>query len=117
VGTSAETANVDYLYSFADQGKQISVFRFPFAENKRKFFPLPFSVCSKQTEVAGKPKPGRFSLVLLLFAHRAFECLSFVRLTTCIQATGSLESRGGGGQEMYRQAASYLLVKVKGKSI
>jgi hypothetical protein len=37
MGTSAETANVDYHLSFANQGKQISVFRFPFAENKRKF--------------------------------------------------------------------------------
>jgi hypothetical protein len=27
----AETANVDYLLSFADQGKRASVFRFPFS--------------------------------------------------------------------------------------
>jgi hypothetical protein len=33
--TFAETANVDYRLSFADQGNK-----------------LPFSVCSKQTEVA-----------------------------------------------------------------
>jgi hypothetical protein len=33
MGTFAETANVDYRLSFADQGKQTSFFRFPFAEN------------------------------------------------------------------------------------
>jgi hypothetical protein len=59
--------------------------KFPFSvfhlQKTNESFPLPFSVCSKQTEVAGKPKPGRFSLVLLLFAHRAFGSLSFfVRL-------------------------------------
>jgi hypothetical protein len=56
VGTFAETAIVDYRLSFADQGKQASVFRFllqqtdgsllfrfPFAESKRK---LHFSVSS-----------------------------------------------------------------------
>jgi hypothetical protein len=47
MGTFAETANVDYRLSFADQGKETH--SFPFAENKQKFccfrFPLvPFSV-------------------------------------------------------------------------
>jgi hypothetical protein len=56
MGMFAETAIVDYHLSFADQGKQTSVFCFllqqtdgslhfcfPFAENKSK---LPFSVSS-----------------------------------------------------------------------
>jgi hypothetical protein len=34
MGTFAETANLDYLLSFADQEKQTSFLRFPFAENK-----------------------------------------------------------------------------------
>jgi hypothetical protein len=42
MNTFAETAIVDYRLPFAHQGKQTSVFRFCF----------PFSVCSKQTEVA-----------------------------------------------------------------
>jgi hypothetical protein len=56
MGTFAETSIVDYRLSFADQGKQSSVFRFclhqqtevcrfrfPVAESKRK---SPFSVSS-----------------------------------------------------------------------
>ncbi len=50
MGTFAETANVDYCLSFADQGKQTSVFylqktnrSLPFAANKWKF---PFSLSS-----------------------------------------------------------------------
>jgi hypothetical protein len=41
MGTFAETANINNRLSFADQGKQTSVFRFPFATNRQK---LPFSV-------------------------------------------------------------------------
>jgi hypothetical protein len=37
MGTVAETAKVDYLLSFAKKGKQTFIFRFPLAENKRKF--------------------------------------------------------------------------------
>jgi hypothetical protein len=36
MGTSAETANVDYRLSFANQGKQTSVLC-RFAKNKQKF--------------------------------------------------------------------------------
>jgi hypothetical protein len=32
-----QTANIDYRLSFANQGKQTSVFCFPFVENKQKF--------------------------------------------------------------------------------
>ncbi len=41
----AETANIDYRLSFAGQGKQTSVFRLPFAENKRKFAVSVFYIC------------------------------------------------------------------------
>jgi hypothetical protein len=44
MGSFAETENVDYRLSFADQGK-----------NKLLFsgsLPFPFTICSKQTEVA-----------------------------------------------------------------
>jgi hypothetical protein len=55
MGTFAETAIVDYRLSFADQGKQTSVFRFA-ASNKRKYAvsvfrlqetngSVPFSIC------------------------------------------------------------------------
>jgi hypothetical protein len=47
----AETAVVDYRFSFADQGKQTSVFRFRLQQTNASL-PFPFSVCSKQTEVA-----------------------------------------------------------------
>jgi hypothetical protein len=47
----AETAIIDYRLSFADQGKQISVFRFRLQQTNGNL-PFPFSVCSKQTEVA-----------------------------------------------------------------
>jgi hypothetical protein len=42
MGMFAETSNVDYHLSFADQGRQTFVFHFPF----------PFSICSKQKEIA-----------------------------------------------------------------
>jgi hypothetical protein len=51
MGTLAETANVDYRLSFADQGKQTSVFRFRLQQTNGSF-PFPFSVCNKQIEVA-----------------------------------------------------------------
>jgi hypothetical protein len=47
----AETANVDCRFILADQGKQTSLFCFPFAENKQKFA-ISVSVWSKQTQVA-----------------------------------------------------------------
>jgi hypothetical protein len=37
MSTFVKTANDDYRLSFADQGKQTSPFRFPFAGNTRKF--------------------------------------------------------------------------------
>ncbi len=43
MGTFDDTANVDYRLSFADQGKQTSVFRFRIAQTKESF---PFSVSS-----------------------------------------------------------------------
>jgi hypothetical protein len=57
MGTFAETANVHYCLSFADQGKQTSIFRlqktngsltFPFSVGSKqtKFFPNPFFICS-----------------------------------------------------------------------
>jgi hypothetical protein len=49
MGIFAETAKVNYRLSFADQGKQTSLFRFPFVENKHTSM---LSVCSKQTKVA-----------------------------------------------------------------
>jgi hypothetical protein len=51
VGTFAETANVDYHLSFADQGKQTSVFRFPFCSKNGSFLFLLY-ICSKKTKVA-----------------------------------------------------------------
>jgi hypothetical protein len=47
MGTFAETVNVVYRLSFADQGRQISVFHFQFAENNWKF-PI-FAFCLQQT--------------------------------------------------------------------
>jgi hypothetical protein len=49
MGTFAETANVDYRLSFANPGKQTSVFSFPFAENRRKF--AVFVSCLQQMKV------------------------------------------------------------------
>jgi hypothetical protein len=51
MGTYAETAIVDYHLSFAAQGKQTSVFCFLLQQTSGSL-PFPFSVCSKQTEVA-----------------------------------------------------------------
>jgi hypothetical protein len=47
----AETAILDYSLSFADQGKQTSLSRFRLQQANGSL-PFPFSVCSKQTEVA-----------------------------------------------------------------
>jgi hypothetical protein len=46
--TFAETAIVDHRLSFANQGKQIFLFRL---QQTIGSLPFPFSVCSKQTEV------------------------------------------------------------------
>jgi hypothetical protein len=51
MGTFAETAIIDYCLSFADQGKQTSIFWFRLQQTNGSF-PFPFPVCSKQTEVA-----------------------------------------------------------------
>jgi hypothetical protein len=49
MGTFAETANYHYRLSFADQGKQTSVFHL---QKTNRSVPLLFSVCSKQIGVA-----------------------------------------------------------------
>jgi hypothetical protein len=47
MGTFAETGNVDYHLSFADQGKETSVFQFRLQQTSKNF---PFSVfCLQQT--------------------------------------------------------------------
>jgi hypothetical protein len=50
MGTFAETANINYRLSFADQRKQISIFRFCLQKTNGSL-PFPFSACSKQMEV------------------------------------------------------------------
>jgi hypothetical protein len=50
MGTFADTANVDYLLSFADEGKQTSLFRFG-VQQTIKSLPFPFSASSKQAKV------------------------------------------------------------------
>jgi hypothetical protein len=49
MGTFAETANVDYRSTFADQGKQTSIFLF---HKNKGSLPFLFSVCSEQTKVS-----------------------------------------------------------------
>jgi hypothetical protein len=51
MGTFATTAIVDYRLSFANQQKRTSVFRVRLQQTNGSL-PFPFSVCSKQTEVA-----------------------------------------------------------------
>jgi hypothetical protein len=46
MGTFVETAIVDYHLSFADQGKQTSVFRFRWQQTNGSL-PFPFSVFSE----------------------------------------------------------------------
>jgi hypothetical protein len=46
-----KTATVDYCLSFADQGKQIPFSSFRLQQTKGSM-PFPFSICSKQMEVA-----------------------------------------------------------------
>jgi hypothetical protein len=50
MGRFDETAIVDYRLSFADQGKQTSVFRFRFQKTNRSL-PFSVSVCRKQTKI------------------------------------------------------------------
>jgi hypothetical protein len=47
----AETAIVDYRLSFADQGKQTSIFLYRLQQTIESF-PFPFSSCGKQMAVA-----------------------------------------------------------------
>jgi hypothetical protein len=49
--TFADTANVNYRLSFANQGKQTFIFHFRLQQTD-KSLPFPFSVGSKQTKVA-----------------------------------------------------------------
>jgi hypothetical protein len=49
MGTFAETAIAKYCLSFADKGKQTSVFCFHLQQTDGS---LQFSICSKQTHVA-----------------------------------------------------------------
>ncbi len=51
MGMFAETAIVDYHLSFAVQGKQTLVLRFPLQQTNGSLV-FPFSVCSEQIEVA-----------------------------------------------------------------
>jgi hypothetical protein len=47
----AETAIIDNQLSFADQGKQTSLFLF-YLQQTNGSLPVLFSICSKQSEVA-----------------------------------------------------------------
>jgi hypothetical protein len=49
MGTFADTANVYYRLSFADQGKQTAGFRL---QKTKGSLPFPFPVCSTQMEVS-----------------------------------------------------------------
>ncbi len=99
MSTFTETAIVDYHLPFDDQGKQTSVFRFPFpfGANKRKFtvsifhlqqtngscrFPLdPFSVCSSVStneDLWNSAEVGNFSKLVSTFAvFRKYEDMTW----------------------------------------
>jgi hypothetical protein len=49
MGTFAEKAIVDYYLSFADKGKQISVFRFRLQQTNGSL-PFPFSIYGKPVD-------------------------------------------------------------------
>jgi hypothetical protein len=53
MGAFAETAIVDYRLLFADRGKQTSIFHLNLHQTNESLpLPFPFSICSKQMEVA-----------------------------------------------------------------
>jgi hypothetical protein len=106
-----EPANIDYPLSFADQGKQTSVFCFRlqqtngscclyFYTNTHIHIAHIYIYTCIYTYIYiyavipnGKLKPRRFSLILLPFAHRANGSLTFICLLTkkqteviCLQA-------------------------------
>jgi hypothetical protein len=51
MGTFAETAIFDYRLKFADQGKETSGSYFRLLQTNGRLL-FPFSVCSRQTEIA-----------------------------------------------------------------
>jgi hypothetical protein len=106
------------VFCFRLQQTEVCRFRFPFAENKWK---LPFSICgipemwrhghgeietwrNRQGDMETrrnvdikkkvKQKPRRFSVICLMFAHRANESLSFV----CFLAKKRTEDPFASGQ-------------------
>jgi hypothetical protein len=73
MGTSADAANVGYHVSFADQGKQTSVFRY----SVFRIYILPF-----YEKIKRKTEDQMISLIRLPFAHLSNKSLSFVHLFT-----------------------------------
>jgi hypothetical protein len=88
MGTFAETANFDYRLTFADQGKQTSVFRcrfrlvllsvYIYIETTAYIFIYIYNNIS----IHRIRKPRRFSLIRLLVVHRVNGSFLFVRLFT-----------------------------------
>jgi hypothetical protein len=75
MGAFAETANVDYCLSFADQRQQTSVFRF---QKTNGSLPFLFSVCSQLTEVAIFRETAAY-----IYTRTAY-CLRIVQMEICL---------------------------------
>jgi hypothetical protein len=88
MGTFAETAIVDYRLSFVYQGKQMSVFPFSFASDKRKFAVSVFRL-QKTNEVA------------IFFQFRFL----FVEFRKCedVDMEGDMKTLRHGDMESWRQ--------------
>jgi hypothetical protein len=81
----AETAIANYRLSFANQGKQTSVFRFCL-QQRHESLPFPFSVCSKQTEVAiFCPLKIYHHNTMALFCAKCVPCSIMPRQLTILQ--------------------------------
>jgi hypothetical protein len=114
MGTFAETSIVDYPYRVLTKGKQtsisvcskptevcrFSVFRFQVTNGSCRFPYFPFYILRtpeiwrhEHGKFKRKTEPMQFSFINLLFATRANESLSFVRLLMKNQTELSVDKR------------------------
>jgi hypothetical protein len=109
MGTSAKTAIVNYRLSFADKGKRTSAFRFHLQQTNRSL-PFPFSIFTKQMEVAVFPLHSsvfllRFSrnMETLTWRHGGMEIWRHGNMETWRHGHGDMKTWRSGDMETWRR--------------
>jgi hypothetical protein len=103
MGTFAETANVDFYLSFANQGKETSVFQFRLQQTNKNF---PFSVfCLQQTYGTCRFLLVPFSIYIYPYVSSVFCIYTYIRQMELIE-NGNFRLFAANGKQ--KQKTKYI---------